>query len=94
MFAAVDPIYMVMLYKILGKGYSVWVKSAEIEFLVPGRSTLKAVFKWTQSEIDAVLSELEISSSTERERTIELIDDNGTLCARVLQRLYIYKNAH
>jgi len=94
MFAAVDPIYMVMWYKILGKGYSVWVKSAEIEFLVPGRSTLKAVFELTQSEIDSVLSELEARPTAERERNIELVDQDGTLCARVSQRLFIYRNAH
>lgn len=40
MFAAVAPLYMVMLINVLGPAYVVWDKSATIRFLKPGRSTL------------------------------------------------------
>ena len=34
---AVDPIYMLMLLKILGPEYIVWDKSANIRFRKPGK---------------------------------------------------------
>jgi acyl-coenzyme A thioesterase PaaI-like protein len=40
MYGAVDPIYMVMLIRLLGPEYIVWDKSASIRFKKPGRSTL------------------------------------------------------
>ena len=39
LYAAVDPIYMTMLIKLLGPDYLVWDKSAAIRFLKPGRGT-------------------------------------------------------
>ena len=44
LYGVVDPIYMIMLIKILGPGYTVWDKAATIRFLKPGRSTLTARF--------------------------------------------------
>src|SRR5690349_10454914 len=44
MYGAVDPIYMVMLIRLLGPEYIVWDKSASITFKRPGRSTLYATF--------------------------------------------------
>ena len=40
MYGAIDPIYMVMLIKILGPEYIVWDKAAAIRFKRPGKSTL------------------------------------------------------
>src|SRR2546422_8429965 len=37
MYGAVDPVYMVMLIKLLGPGYTVWDKAAAIRFRRPGR---------------------------------------------------------
>jgi len=40
MFAAVDPIYMLMFIKLLGPNYVVWDKVASMQYKRPGRSTL------------------------------------------------------
>ena len=52
LYGAVDPLYMVMLIKILGSGYIVWDKAATIRFKRPGRETLYAKFV-TYSLMDA-----------------------------------------
>ena len=44
MYAAVDPVYMLMLIMNLGKDYVVWDKSACINFKRPGRTALFARF--------------------------------------------------
>src|SRR5258708_34753495 len=42
LYGALDPVYMIMLIKILGPGYVVWDKAATIRFRKPGRPTLYA----------------------------------------------------
>lgn len=81
MYGAVDPLYMIMLIKLLGSGYEVWDKAATIRFRRPGRSTLRAVFRVSQEELDAIATELAQSSKCERQYTIDLTDDRGTVCA-------------
>ena len=44
LYGAVDPMYMILLIKVLGPGYTVWDKAATIRFLKPGRSRLYARF--------------------------------------------------
>ncbi len=53
-YGAVDPIYMVMLIKILGPGYVVWDKAVSIQFKKPGTSTLFAIFVITNEELKAI----------------------------------------
>src|SRR3954467_6939617 len=45
LYGAVDPVYMIMLIKILGSDYIVWDKAATIRFKRPGRETLRAKFR-------------------------------------------------
>src|SRR5215217_7970498 len=40
MYSAIDPIYMLMLIRILGPEYVVWDKAAKIRFRKPGKGTL------------------------------------------------------
>src|SRR5437763_12581448 len=45
MYGAVDPVYMIMLMRLLGRDFIVWDKAAGIRFRKPGRATLYATFK-------------------------------------------------
>ena len=54
-YGAIDPIYMLMLIKILGPEYVVWDKAAKIRFRKPGRQTLYCDFKIEPSEIDEII---------------------------------------
>jgi acyl-coenzyme A thioesterase PaaI-like protein len=51
MYSAVDPIYMLVLIRILGPGYTVWDK-ATIAFRKPGKETLYVDFELSDEEID------------------------------------------
>src|SRR5437867_3171750 len=50
MYGAVDPVYMIMLMRLLGSGFIVWDKAAEIRFRKPGRATLYATFQIGKEE--------------------------------------------
>src|SRR5262245_46266463 len=54
LYGAIDPIYMLMLIKILGPAYVVWDKAATIRFKKPGRSALEAQFLITEEEIATI----------------------------------------
>jgi acyl-coenzyme A thioesterase PaaI-like protein len=91
MYAAVDPVYMMMLIRRLGKDYLVWDKAASIQFKKPGRETLHARFAVTDEELSAIRSALETQRSIDRTYAIDLTDPSGTVCATVEKIIYIRK---
>jgi acyl-coenzyme A thioesterase PaaI-like protein len=91
MFAATDPIYMVMLIKILGGNYLVWDKSTHIRFKRPGKTTLFAKFLITPEEIGEIKSQLEITKSIDKIYKIELKDEKGKVHAVIEKTLYLSK---
>lgn len=88
MFAAADPIYMVMWLKVLPKGHRVWVKHGEIDFRRPGRETLHLRFEITDEELASVGRELEGGSPVQRMVEVPLTTTAGETCALVRQTLH------
>ncbi|HEX2093717.1 MAG TPA: DUF4442 domain-containing protein [Longimicrobiaceae bacterium] len=89
MYAAVDPIYMVMLIRNLGPGYLVWDRAATIRFRRPGRTTLYARFVLTDEEIAAVRAAADREPSVDRVYRVELVDAEGVVHAEVEKTLYV-----
>ena len=90
-YAGIDPIYMLMLIKVLGREYIVWDKAAKIRFKRPGKETLFADFLLTESELDEVRQRLETEKSIDRVYNVEIADKNGKIHALVEKTLYIAK---
>jgi len=89
MYGAVDPIYMVMLIRLLGPDYVVWDKAASIRFRRPGRTTLHARFVVDDAELDAIRQGLTQESAVERTYTVDLSDAEGVVHATVEKVLHI-----
>ena len=89
MYGAVDPLYMVMLIKILGNGYVVWDKAATIRFKRPGHETLYAEFKVTPEEVAEIKDELTRTRSIERIYSIKLVNQAGKVHAVIEKTIYI-----
>jgi Domain of unknown function (DUF4442) len=89
MYAATDPIYMVMLSKLLGSSYIVWDKAATIRFRKPGRATLYATFVVDATETQAIQEMLETRSSIDRVYQIELTDAAGVVHASIEKTVYV-----
>jgi acyl-coenzyme A thioesterase PaaI-like protein len=92
LYGAVDPLYMILLIKILGPAYTVWDKAATIRFLRPGRSTLSARFLIEEEEIATIKRLLETAPSIDRVYRIELSDSAGVVHAAVEKTIYIKRN--
>jgi len=89
LYAAVDPIYMLMLIRRLGLEFIVWDKAASIQFKKPGRETLYANFEVKDGELNAIRSLLATQRSVDRTYVINLADKSGTVCATVEKVIYI-----
>jgi hypothetical protein len=83
MYAAVDPIHMVMLLHNLEDDVRVWDKSARIRFLKPGRGTLHARFVLEDDELAAIRSALEEAPKVDRTYRVQLVDGGGDPHAEV-----------
>ncbi|HKZ44458.1 MAG TPA: DUF4442 domain-containing protein [Anaerolineales bacterium] len=91
MYGAVDPIYMIMLIKRLGDEYIVWDKKAVIRFIKPGRNTLRSIFLLPDQEIELIKESLQLDHSIDRTYQVDLVDQEGILCAQVEKTIYIRK---
>lgn len=93
MYGAIDPIYMMMLIKLLGPGYRVWDKISNIRFRRPGRSTLYAHFMIEPQMLEAIRQAVDREGKIDWIFQIELKSDDGTVHATVEKRIYIARDS-
>jgi hypothetical protein len=94
MFSASDPFYMLMLLRALGPDHVVWDKSAAIRFRKPGRTTLFAVLRVSETECAQIRQDVTEKGETTRDYVIQWMDKNGTVHAEINRHCYIASKAH
>jgi acyl-coenzyme A thioesterase PaaI-like protein len=90
-YGAVDPIYVLMLVKILGGEYVVWDKAAKIRFKRPGKETLFVDFHLSPEEITEIKRLADTEKSIDRVYHLDLKDKNGVVHAFIEKTIYISK---
>lgn len=93
LYAMVDPWYMLMLIKNLGKDYIVWDKAATINFRKPGKGTVFAEFNLTEAHLDEIRATLVTQNKMDYIFKVEIKDKEGKLIAEVDKVLYIRKKS-
>jgi hypothetical protein len=88
LYSMTDPFYMVMLIEILGRDYVVWDKSASIRFRKPGKGTVRAEFRLSETQIEEIKEALKKEEKIEREFGIEVKDAEGAVIAEVKKVLH------
>ncbi len=94
LFAMTDPWYMMMLTYNLGRDYFVWDKSAHIDFIAPGRTSVKAVFTLDDATLERIREHTTNGKKYLPNFAIDIVDDNGQLVARVHRTLYVRAKPH
>jgi acyl-coenzyme A thioesterase PaaI-like protein len=89
LFSMTDPWYMLMLMHNLGPDYFVWDKSAEIDFIAPGRGVVGAHFSLDKFLLDDIRKHTDGGEKHLPQFTIDIIDADRNLVARVNRTLYI-----
>ena len=89
LYAMVDPFYMLMLINILGNQYVVWDKYASIDFVAPGRGTVKARFALTDVQVEMIKQETAACDKYIAELPVDIINEQGEVVAKVTKHLYV-----
>ncbi|KGF15838.1 DUF4442 domain-containing protein [Corynebacterium freneyi] len=86
-----DPFFMILAMHQLGSGYRVWDTEASIEFVKPGRGTIRAIIEMPADVIDEIRAETADGDKHLRWFDCEIVDEEGDVVARVRKRLYFRK---
>ena len=89
LYAMTDPQLMLLLMQLLGKEYVIWDKAATIDFVKPGRGTVKAIFTISEEELAVIRERIADGNKYLPEFTVKIIDEQGDLVANVKKVLYI-----
>lgn len=89
LYSMTDPFYMLMLIHNLGPEYIVWDKAATIRFRKPGRGTVRAEFRLSDSQIQEIRDKLKTQEKLEPVFTVEVKDNEGVVIAEVEKLLHV-----
>jgi len=93
MFAATDPMFMLMLHRLLGKEYVVWDKGCTVRFKRPATRTLYADIRITPSMLAEVCEAVAAHGEADFTWTIRLEDEAGVVHAEFDRTLYVADKA-
>src|SRR5688572_25362607 len=91
LYAGMDPHFMFMLMHRLGPEYLVWDKAATIRFRRPGRGAVTAVCRMPDEEVAEVRRLLETEPKVDRTYAVDLVAQDGTVCASLEKTVNIRK---
>lgn len=95
-FTATDPFYAILFDQALQRrGFKcrVWLKSAQIQYLKPGRTNLSFTLTLTEADLQEAEKHLRTIGKFVKAYPIELFDTQGQVCATVQNEVYI-RNLH
>lgn len=93
LYSMCDPFFMLILMEQLGPGYVVWDKRATIEFLRPGRGTVRARFEISEERVEEIRRAADEAGKVEPRFETEVVDEAGETVARVGKLLYVRRRS-
>ena len=91
-FSASDPFYALLFDQVLirrGFKIRVWLKSAQINYLKPGRTNLYFKIELTEEDIAEAETALKTGGKFVKAFPMEITGANGEICASVINEVYI-----
>src|SRR3954468_8107771 len=73
LYSMTDPFYMLMLIENLGREYIVWDKSATIRFKKPGKGRVRAKFRLSREQIEAVRKSADEQEKVEPRFDVQIV---------------------
>jgi len=89
LFAMTDPFWMLGLMHALGRDYYVWDRAGAIDFLKPGRGTVRTRFEIEPALLDALRIEAAGGEKVLRWFSNDVVDADGQVVARVRKQVYL-----
>lgn len=91
LYAMAEPHPMLMLMQLLGRDYIVWDKLAEIEFVAPGKGTVRSVVRITDQQLAAIKQNTANGGSYLPEFDLQVIDAENKIVAKIKKTVYVRK---
>lgn len=92
LYSAIDPFYPFMYYQILrrrNKRLIMWLKSAGIQYIKPGDTSLTARFSISDKDIQEAEEQLSIFGKLVKTHQVEIFNKRDELCATAQAEVYI-----
>jgi acyl-coenzyme A thioesterase PaaI-like protein len=89
LFAMTDPFYAIMLMRNLGPEYLVWDKSASIEYVAPGRGTVRARFALSEARLAQIRAEAAGGEKVLPEFDTDIVNAEDEVIAKVRRTVYV-----
>ena len=94
LFAMAEPHPMLMLLQLLGKDYLVWYKGGAIEFVKPGRGTVRSVVKISEQDLLTIKANTMDGSRYLPEFNFQVVDEENEVVANIKKTVYIRKKSN
>lgn len=93
MYSMVDPFFMLMLIKNLGRDYIVWDKAGSIVYKKPARTTVFATFDFTEDELNHIREQAKENEKIIFDKVVDIVNADNEVVASVTKTLYVkFKN--
>lgn len=93
LYSMVDPHVMLLLIQLLGRDYIVWDREATVEFIRPGRGTVRSSIEIDDAMLDDIRRHTASGERYLPEFRITIRDDEEEVVARVTKQLYVRRKA-
>ncbi|HEX7304679.1 DUF4442 domain-containing protein [Lentzea sp.] len=88
LFAMTDPFWVLLLFNQLKGEHVVWDRAGEIEFVAPGRGTVTAEFRLTDSHVEQVLEQTGTGAKALIWFDTDVVGQDGAVVAKVRKQVY------
>lgn len=88
LFAMTDPFWVLLLFNQLRGEHVVWDQAGEIDFVAPGRGTVRAEFRLTDEHVDQVLERTASGEKALIWFETDVVGQDGSVIARVKKQVY------
>jgi acyl-coenzyme A thioesterase PaaI-like protein len=89
LFAMTDPFFALMVVHNLPDDYLVWDKAASIDYLAPGRGTVRARFTLAQDDLDTIVRMTAAGDKHLHLFKVDVVDAEDLVVARVEKIVYV-----
>lgn len=88
-YAMSDPFFVFIVLNYLGSEYVVWDKSAKINFIKPGKGTVKGIFKIEKSKLQEIKEDIEIKGKNTYIFIAEIKNSEDEVIAEIEKEIYV-----
>ena len=89
LFAMTDPFFALLVMHRLGRDYVVWDKASRIDYKLPGRGTVRATFRITPEQVEAIRRATAGGDKHEPVFAVDVTNRKGEVVATVEKTLYV-----